>query len=79
MTSFTDDPDEWQRLDWQLLQNSAITLYFHMPVLEADAAWFAAHDYRVFSLRAGAYQSQEALLVELGKLLAERHGPRANR
>ncbi len=70
MASFTEDPAEWQRLDWQLLQNSAVTMYFHVPILEADAAWFVAHDYRVLSLRVDAYQSQYALLENLGKLLA---------
>ena len=27
MAPFKDDPEEWQPLDWRLLQNSAVTLY----------------------------------------------------
>jgi hypothetical protein len=70
MASFRQDPEEWQRLDWQLLQNSPITLYFNKAVLEADVAWFGAHHYRVLSLQAGEIPSPEALLIELGQLLA---------
>jgi RNAse (barnase) inhibitor barstar len=70
MASFKQDSEEWQRLDWRLLQNSPITLYFQRPVLEADTAWFVAHGYRVLSLRAEERQSPDELLVELGKLLA---------
>jgi len=69
MASFTQDPDEWQRLDWQLLQNSAIALYFQNALLEEDVAWLATHDYRVLALRAGACHTPQDLLVELGKLL----------
>lgn len=70
MASFKQDPEEWQRLDWRLLQNSAITLYFSSAVLEADIAWLSAHDYRVLSLQAGEHRSSEEMLVGLGKLLA---------
>ena len=70
MASFKQDPEEWQRLDWRLLQNSAITLYFNRSVLEADAAWLSAHDYRVLSLQTGEQQEPGEMLVELGKLLA---------
>jgi RNAse (barnase) inhibitor barstar len=69
MASFTQDPEEWQRLDWRLLEGSAITLYFQNAVLEADAAWLAAHDYRVLTLRAGGCRSSADLLNELGTLL----------
>jgi RNAse (barnase) inhibitor barstar len=68
MASFNRDPEEWQRLDWQLLQSSAITLYFKSAVLDADAAWFSAHDYRVVSLRAGEQRGPEDMLAELGRV-----------
>lgn len=69
MTSFKQDPEEWQRLDWQLLQNSAITLYFRKEVLEEHKAWFVAHSYKVLSLEIARYGSHEELLGALGRLL----------
>jgi RNAse (barnase) inhibitor barstar len=35
------------RLDWQLLQNGAVTLYFQSAILEGDLAWLRDHGYRI--------------------------------
>jgi RNAse (barnase) inhibitor barstar len=70
MATFKQDPSEWERLDWQLLQISPVTLYFQQQVLESDVFWFATEGYRVRSLKAGAYSSPEALLVALADLLS---------
>jgi hypothetical protein len=69
MAVFNENPEEWQRLDWQLLKNSPITLYFSPSVLERDLGWFAEHGDRVVSLRVAGDASREDVLVELGKLL----------
>jgi RNAse (barnase) inhibitor barstar len=69
MSTFTDDPSEWTRLDWQLLQNSPVTLYFRPDVLEADVGWFEAAGYRVISVRVAAHFSPSALLDKLAELL----------
>jgi RNAse (barnase) inhibitor barstar len=70
MATFKQDPDEWQRLDWQLLQNSAVTLYFSGAILEADTSWFLGQGYRVLSVEAEAYGSPASLLRALGDVLA---------
>jgi RNAse (barnase) inhibitor barstar len=70
MVSFTDHPTEWERLDWQLLRNSPVTLYFKREILKADVSWFQAQGYRVCSLDAGDVSGPEALLVALGELLS---------
>jgi RNAse (barnase) inhibitor barstar len=70
---FKNDPEEWQRLDWQLLQNSSVILYFSPSVLERDTAWFENHDYRVLSLDTGPCSSSEDLLVALAGLLSFPH------
>ena len=57
MAAFRDDPSEWERLDWRLLQNSPIALYWREAVLAEDRAWLAAHGYRVYRLDAGAWGS----------------------
>ena len=70
MAAFRNYPAEWQRLDWRLLQNSPVTLYFKREVLDGDLSWFRSEGYRVLSLRAGACASLEALLIALGELLS---------
>ena len=70
MVSFKLDPEEWERLDWRLLQNSAIALYYDKSILEADVAWLVSHEYRVVSAQVKDRQSSRDLLAELGTLLA---------
>ena len=70
MSVFKQDPAEWQRLDWSLLQNTAVTLYFSRTILDADVTWLAEHRYRVRTLRAGDCDSADALLIALADLLA---------
>jgi hypothetical protein len=45
MVSFSED--NWDQLDWRLMQNGAITLYFQMAILEADLAWLRTHGYHI--------------------------------
>ena len=46
MAIFRHDEEFWQ-LDWSLLQNGAVTLYFRRQVLAEDIEWLKEHDYRL--------------------------------
>lgn len=35
------------RLDWQLMQNGAVTLYFQTAILKEDLAWLREHGYQI--------------------------------
>jgi RNAse (barnase) inhibitor barstar len=70
MAPFKDDADQWHRLDWRLLQNSAITLYFSESVLEEDVAWFSGEGYQVASLSARDCVAPEDLLIALADVLS---------
>ena len=65
MAVFRNEPEEFQRLDWRLLQNGAVTLYFRPQVLEEDVEWLKRHNYRVdsfeCSLWVGLSEMHEAL------------------
>jgi len=39
--------NDTDRLDWHLMQNGAVTLYFQMAILEQDLAWLRGHGYRI--------------------------------
>lgn len=69
MAVFRNDPTEWERLDWQLLQSSSITLYFDESVLAADVSWFERNGYSVRSLGVAGCESIEAVLTALGEVL----------
>src|SRR5438876_1591342 len=45
MAVFRDD--DLQRLDWRLLLQGPITLYYRPEVLTEDIAWFANHGYLI--------------------------------
>ena len=47
MAIFRNEPEDFQRLDWDLLQNGAVSLYFQPQVLAADVDWLKDHEYRV--------------------------------
>lgn len=69
MTAFSNVPEEWQRLDWQLLQNSPIALYHSAQVLAQDMKWFETAGYTVLSLPADNWASLGELLDALAQLL----------
>ncbi|HEX7958747.1 MAG TPA: hypothetical protein VF493_02440 [Terriglobales bacterium] len=48
MTIFGGDPREWERLDWRLLQNGGVALYFRPAVLEEDVDWFRTNQYDAY-------------------------------
>jgi RNAse (barnase) inhibitor barstar len=47
MATFQDNPSEWQRLDWLILQNGWTSLYWKGEVLEKDLAWFKNENYSI--------------------------------
>lgn len=69
MAIFRNEPEEFQRLDWELLQNGAITLYFRPQVLAADVEWLKDHGYRVDAFDCSAWigisEMHDALSSEL--------------
>ena len=48
MASF--DPHDLDRVDWAILQNGWIALYWKTEILEHDVGWLAEHGYRVHRL-----------------------------
>ncbi|MBX3221371.1 MAG: barstar family protein [Labilithrix sp.] len=50
MATFSGNASELQRLDWRLLQNGAVTLYFQRAALDPDVMWLRDHAYDVVEL-----------------------------
>jgi len=59
MANFRNESEDFQRLDWTLLQNGAITLYLRPEFLAEDAEWLKAHNYRLDSFDCSAWVSEK--------------------
>ena len=70
MAAFSDDPSEFQRLDWELLQNGAVTLYFQRRTLDGDVAWLRAHGYRVEEFDCAGWADQQDMHRALAQSLS---------
>src|SRR5688500_13442578 len=70
MASFRDGSEDFQRLDYALLQNGAVTLYWRPEYLREDAAWLAAHDYRLHDIDASKWRSEADMHDALARELA---------
>jgi RNAse (barnase) inhibitor barstar len=69
MTVFRDDPSEWQRLDWRLLQNGPAALYFDPRVLDEDVKWLEAHGYGVDLFDCQTWQTEDEAHASLARKL----------
>lgn len=50
MAIFKNKPEEWQRLDWSILQNSWTSMYWKDEILETDILWFKNEKYSVIDI-----------------------------
>jgi len=50
MAIFENNPDEWQRLDWQILQNGWASLYCQQNILNKDLDWLKNEKYNIVDL-----------------------------
>jgi RNAse (barnase) inhibitor barstar len=70
MAPFRNEPEEWQRLDWRILQNGAVSLYYRREILEADAAWFKSERYVIYELDCAPWQTLDLLHDSISSVLA---------
>lgn len=62
-------PAEVQRLDWQLLERSAIALYHKGSVLSQDVAWFRQNGYAIHELDGARWTSAADFHVDAQRAL----------
>ncbi|MCC9168900.1 barstar family protein [Pontibacter harenae] len=65
MAVFKNTPEEWQRLDWAILQNGWVQLYHKPDFLLIDVSWFRQQRYRVLEFDCGKWADLEAMHTEL--------------
>lgn len=70
MAPFRNRLEDFQRLDWHILQNGAIALYHEGAVLDEDRAVLVALGYRVLVLDAGTWESAADLHEDVQRTLS---------
>jgi hypothetical protein len=60
VASFERRPEEWNRLDYRLLRDSPVTLYYRRSVLEEDLRWLESEKYEIYRLDADRWTTVEA-------------------
>src|ERR1044072_5105109 len=69
MAVFRNEAEEFERLDWDLLQDGAVTLYFRPQLLAADVDWLKEHDYRVDSFDCSLWVDESEMHKALARQL----------
>jgi RNAse (barnase) inhibitor barstar len=69
MATFSIEGSDFERLDWRLLQNGAVSLYCRHDVLDADLDWLWKHGYRVAELD-GRWSDADAMHAAFAKTLS---------
>ncbi len=69
MAVFRDDSDDYQQLDFALMQNGATTLYYRTEILAEDVKWLIAHNYQVDNFDCARWQDEEDMYSSFAETL----------
>jgi RNAse (barnase) inhibitor barstar len=69
MAVFENTPEEWQRLDWQILQDGWTSLYWQQSILDKDLNWFKNENYSVFDFDCTKWTESKQIHNDLKKQL----------
>jgi hypothetical protein len=67
--SFENTPETWERVDWQLLQNGFVTMFWSRDLFTATAHSLTDMGYKVVALDAGEWHTTQDALLSLGEAL----------
>lgn len=70
MAAFTKEDAYRNRLDWKILRDSGVALYWRREFLEQDIKWFQEQGYLTFSLDCTQWGSSEEMHSELQRTLS---------
>ncbi len=69
MAVFENNSDEWQRLDWQILQNGCTSLYWQEYILNNDLDWFKNEKYNIIDFDCTKWTDTNQIHKDLKKQL----------
>lgn len=65
MMKFEDDTMTWQRLDYSIMQNSPIALYWNVEIWLKHTDWFGQNGYKIISFDAADWRTEESFHEDL--------------
>lgn len=69
MAFFENNLDEWQRLDWQILQNGWASLYWQLSILDKDLDWLKKEKYNIVDFDCAKWTDTNQIHKDLKQLL----------
>jgi hypothetical protein len=69
MAAFTQEDISENRLDWKILRDGGISLYWRREFLEQDIVWFSQQSYQVFRFDCGLWVSREEMHTDFLRTL----------
>jgi Barstar (barnase inhibitor) len=63
-------PEDESRMDWWVLRDGAIAMYWRPEYLKEDIAWLRQQKYQVFSFDCETWSSDESMHINLQRVLA---------
>ncbi|WP_197204010.1 barstar family protein [Crateriforma conspicua] len=70
MAGFSDSPETYDRVDWTLLQNGPINLYFRSDLLNQDSHWLEEHGYAIHTFDASCWHDEIEMHVSIQSALS---------
>jgi hypothetical protein len=69
MAPFTHQEEHENRLDWQILRDGSIALYWRRELLDEDILWFRQQNYQIFSFNCDRWASSEQMHADFQRTL----------
>jgi hypothetical protein len=70
MAVFSNDPADLERLDWRLLRNGSVALYFRHKILDSDVEWLRRQGYDVREFDCSTWSTAQAMHVAVAAALS---------
>jgi RNAse (barnase) inhibitor barstar len=69
MATFQNNPDEWQRLDWSIIQIGWTSLYWKEEILKTDLLWFKSEKYSIVDIDCKIWKDEGEMHKQLKEKL----------
>jgi hypothetical protein len=70
MAPFNNSPEDWQRLDWEILRDGGIALYRTAQYLSEDVRWLATQNYQVYEFDCSQWNNESAMFYDIARKFA---------
>ncbi len=69
MVLFSNSAADWQRLDWMILRDGGVGLYWRQEYLAEDVLWFRAQGYDIYNFDCERWTSESEMYSDIARVL----------